>query len=110
MAQLQLALPDTLQYQLEKLAQQEGVSLQQYILYILSRQVNLAHTLHMISEDDISQQEINYIHLRQQWGKASPKQIEALLATRKEVDPEPELKPEVIEKLHRLMDEKRKQT
>ncbi len=110
MAQLQLALPDTLQYQLEELARQEGISLQQYILYLLSKQVDLAYTLHIIPKETVTQQETSYISLHQDWGKASPEQIEALLATREKVDPEPELKPEVIEKLHRLMDEKRKKT
>ena len=37
MSQVQLQLPESLQSQLEERAQREGVSLQEYIVYALSR-------------------------------------------------------------------------
>jgi hypothetical protein len=37
MSQIQLQLPESLQSQLEERAQREGVSLQEYIVYALSR-------------------------------------------------------------------------
>jgi hypothetical protein len=37
MSQVQLQLPESLQNQLEERAQREGVSLQEYIVYALSR-------------------------------------------------------------------------
>jgi hypothetical protein len=99
MAQLTLELPDTLHHQLEGLARREGVQLTQYILYILTRQVGSLYAVQVISEEAVAQQEVDYLTLRQQWGKASPTQVEEVLAKREIVEPEPELKPEVIEKL-----------
>ncbi len=109
MTQLILDLPDALQHQLEDLAQHKGMQLTQYILYLLTRQVGLEYTVQVMSEENISQQKAAYMALRQQWGKASPAQVTEVLAKREEVEPEPELKPEVINKLHRLMDKKQRE-
>ncbi len=106
MAQLILELPDTLHHQLEGLAQREGVQLTQYILYILTRQVGSVYTVQVMSEAPVAQQEADYLALRQQWGKASPAQVEEVLAKREVVEPEPALKPEVIEKLGQRIEEK----
>ena|SRR5688500_17536368 len=104
MAQLTLELPDTLHHQLEGLAQHEGVQLTHYILYILTRQVDSVYTVQVIPEDVVAQQEVDYLALRQQWGKASPKQVEEVLAKREVIEPEPELRPEVIEKLRQRIE------
>ena len=110
MAQLILELPDTLQHQLEGLAQREGVQLPQYILYILTHQVASVYTVQVIPEGAVEQQEMAYLALRQQWGKAKtlPTQIEEVLAKREVVEPEPELKPEVIEKLRQRIEAKQR--
>lgn len=107
MAQLTLELPDTLHHQLERLAQDEGTQLPQYILYVLTRQVASVYTVQIIPEETFDQQEAAYLALRQQWGKASPQQVKEFLAQREAVEPEPELQPEVIEKLHRRIEAKR---
>lgn len=109
MAQLTLELPDTLHHQLEGLAQREGVQLTQYILYLLTRQVGSVYTIQVMSEAAVAQQEADYLALRQQWGQASPAQVEEILAKREVVEPEPELKPEVIEKLRQRLEEKRRE-
>ena len=108
MAQLTLELPDTLHHQLEGLAQHEGVQLTQYILYILTRQVASVYTVQIMPEEAVAQQEAAYLALRQQWGKASPAQVEEVLAKREVAEPEPELKPEVIEKLHQRIEAKQR--
>lgn len=108
MAQLTLELPDTLHHQLEGLAQHEGVQLTQYILYILTRQVASVYTVQVMPEEAVAQQEAAYLALRQQWGKASPAQVEELLAKREAVEPEPELKPEVVERLRRRIEAKQR--
>lgn len=107
MAQLMLELPDTLHHQLEGLAQGEGIQLTQYILYILTRQAASVYTVQVMPEEAVVHQEAAYLALRQQWSKASPTQVEEVLAKREVVEPEPELKPEVIEKLRQRIEEKR---
>ena len=106
MAQLTLDLPDTLHEQLAASAQREGVQLQQYILYILARQTGSAYTVQVMTEEDIARQEAEHLALRQAWGAASPAQVEEVLAKREEVAPEPELKPDVIEKVRQRIQEK----
>ncbi|MCB0192751.1 MAG: toxin-antitoxin system HicB family antitoxin [Anaerolineae bacterium] len=109
MAQLTLELPDTLHHQLEGLAQREGVQLTQYILYILTRQVGSVYTVQVMSEASVAEQEADYLALRQQWGKASPAQVEEVLAKRNVVEPEPELKPDVVEKLRQRIEAKQRE-
>jgi predicted HicB family RNase H-like nuclease len=110
MAQLMLELPDTLHHHLEGLAQREGVQLTQYILYILTHQVRSVYTVQIMSEETVAQQEADYLALRQQWGKASSTQVEEVLAKRAVVEPEPELKPELMEKVRRRIKEKQQET
>lgn len=107
MAQLLIELPDTLHYQLEGLARREGVQLNQYVLYILTRQVSSTYMVQVIPEEAVAQQEADYVALRQQWGKVSPGQVEEVLARREPIEPEPELKSEVVEKLQRRINEKK---
>lgn len=106
MAQLTLELPDTLHHQLEGLAQHEGVQLTHYILYLLTRQVESVYTVQVMPEEAVAEQKAAYLALRQQWGKASPAQVEEVLAKREVVEPEPELKPEVVEKLRQRIEAK----
>ncbi len=106
MAQLTLEIPDTLHHQLAGLAEREGIQLTQYILYILTRQVASVYTVQVMPGEAVAQQEAAYVALRQEWGQASPAQVEAVLAQRQAVEPEPELRPEVIEKLRQLIAQK----
>ncbi len=106
MGQLTLQLPDTLQYQLEGLAQREGVQLSQYIFYILTRQVGTTYVVQVVPSEAIAQQEIDYQNLLQRWRKDTiniPGTVEEILAKREIVEPEPELQPEIIAKLHQLI-------
>ena len=52
MSRLTLRLPETLHRQLINLAEEEGISLNQYIVYALTRQVASAYTVQVISEAD----------------------------------------------------------
>ncbi len=110
MAQLMLELPDTLHHQLEGLAQREEVQLTQYILYILTHQVRSVYTVRIMSEESISEQKAAYLALGQQWGKASSTQVEEVLAKQEVVEPEPGLKPELIEKVGQRIEDKQRET
>lgn len=99
MGQLTLTLPETLHRQLESSAKHEGVQLDQYILYILSRQTNLIYSIQVMTDEDITQQETNYAAFRQRWDTASAEEIKSFLADREVIEPEPDLPSEIILKL-----------
>ena len=56
MSRITLQLPETLHRHLVSQAQREGVSLQQYILYALTRQLAHSYTVHVVSEEAVAQQ------------------------------------------------------
>ena len=60
MSRLTLRLPETLHQQLTNLAEGEGVSLNQYIVYALTRQVTLAYSVSSVSEEEIQQQNLSF--------------------------------------------------
>lgn len=106
MSRLTLRLPQTLHQQLSSLAKTEGVSLNQYIVYALSRQTSMAYTVLPVSEESIQEQKASYAALLQSLGEASPAEIERLMTAREEATPEPELTPDLIQKLRARLTEK----
>lgn len=99
MARFTVRLPDTLHEQLAELAQREGVSLNQYIVYALSRQTALPYSVQPVPKSSISRQGSEYAALLQHLGNVSFREIQEVLAERDEVEPEVGLKPEVIARL-----------
>ena len=101
MSRLTLRLPETLHQQLTNLAEGEGISLNQYIVYALTRQVSSAYTVETISKENIEKQQENFNSLLLELGKASAKEIEIekVLSQREIVNPEPELTPDIIHRL-----------
>ncbi len=76
MSQLTLPLPKTLHNELEVLADNEGVPLNEYILYILSRQVAQAYTVQVTPKEALEMQETGFKSLLGKWGKASPAAVD----------------------------------
>ncbi len=107
MSRLTLRLPETLHQQLVYLAEGEGVSLNQYIVYALTRQATSAHTIQERSEAEVEQQQKAFQLLLQQLGQASSVEIDSILATREQAQPESELSSDVVERLRERI---RKQT
>jgi predicted HicB family RNase H-like nuclease len=100
MSRLTLRLPETLHQQLARLADGEGVSLNQYIVYALARQTTLAYTVLTISEAEVKQQQLAFQSLlTKKLGHASSDEIESVLATRELVEPEPELSSDMVARL-----------
>jgi HicB family len=91
MSRLTVRLPETLHQQLASLAEGEGVSLNQYIVYALTKQVTLAYSVSSFSEEDIQQQKQSFTALLQDLGKASSSEIAAALTERETVLPEKDL-------------------
>lgn len=96
MSRLTLRLPETLHQQLTHLADGEGVSLNQYIVYALTRQTTLAYTVVTISDAEVKQQQQAFQSLKKKLGQASDDESKSALATRELVEPEPELSADVI--------------
>ena len=99
MSRLTLRLPETLHRQLEVQARREGVSLNQYIVYTLSRQLTQSYTVHAVPEETMAQQQAQFTALLRKLGQASPEAISAVLAARDHVEPEPDLTPDVVAQL-----------
>lgn len=99
MSRLTLRLPETLHQQLVNLALGEGVSLNQYIVYALTRQVASPYTVQATSEMVRAQQEQSFEALLENLGQASTEQSEAILAQREQVEPEPGLNTDVVNRL-----------
>lgn len=99
MSRLTLRLPDTLHKQLESLATHEQVSLNQYIVYALTRQTTLEYTIQSVPESSLAEQRAAYTALLQNLGEASFSQIEEALATREKTKPDNGLTPEIINTL-----------
>jgi hypothetical protein len=99
MSRLTVRLPDTLHRQLANLADQEGVSLNQYIVYALTRQTTLAYTVQAVPAEEINQQRASFAALLQSLGQASAAEIDQVLAEREAVEPEAGLTPEIMEHL-----------
>ncbi|BAZ79058.1 toxin-antitoxin system HicB family antitoxin [Sphaerospermopsis kisseleviana CS-549] len=98
-SQLTLRLPATLHQHLIKLAETEGISLNQYIVYALTRQVVSTDFIQATPEKEINEQEQSFQTLLQRLGKASEGQIQSVLAEREVVEPEEELSNEIIASL-----------
>jgi uncharacterized protein (DUF1778 family) len=105
MSRLTLRLPETLHRQLEMLAKREQTSLNQYIVYALTRQAAEAYTVHEFSEEAIAQQRAAFDTLLQNLGQASPEQMDKALAQREQTAPERGLSPKVIKRVRRHLTE-----
>ena len=107
MSRLTLRLPETLHQQLAQVAEREGVSLNQYIVYALTRQTSLGSQLPGInidlgspqSEREIERQQSLFAELKERLGEASSADVTAILADREVVNCEPELTIDPIERL-----------
>jgi hypothetical protein len=97
MSQLHLTLPDTLQQELAVLAQGEGMPLQQYILYALTRQVSLAYRAWKLPESATQSQQRDFSELLAALGEASPDTLQSVLQAREKVVPEAELADNTVQ-------------
>jgi preprotein translocase subunit SecA len=106
MSRLTLRLPDTLHQQLIYLVEREGVSLNQYIVYALTRQSSVNYTVQSIPKQETNQQQSDFTNLLQKLGTASPPEI--ALAERETIQPEKELTPEIIAQFQQRLQSKEK--
>lgn len=107
MSRLTVRLPDTLHDQLTVLADREGISLNQYIVYALTRQATLAYLVEAVPEGAVAQQQASFTALLESLGQATFEEIETVLAEREEVEPEEGLTPEVTRRLRERIAERK---
>ncbi len=80
------------------------MSLNQYIVYALTRQATLAYTVQQVPEKAIREQRAAYNALLQSLGGASAGEIAAALDEREAAEPEEGLTPEVMARLRRRLE------
>jgi HicB family len=103
MSRLSLRLPESLHQQLASQARHEGVSLNQYLVYLLARFSGPAHAARP-AETNVEEQREAFARLREQLGSASAEEnTKALAELRRTGPPDPELTPELMERTQRLL-------
>ena len=101
MSRLTLRLPESLHRQLESRAKQEKVSLNQYLVYALTRHVAMTYTITPIPDDALQQQREAFAALIENLRQSPPAGVRQALAEREEVAPESGLDPEVVARVRR---------
>ena len=107
MSRLTVRLPETLHHQLLALAENEGISLNQYIVYALTRQATLAYTVQAVPEELADKQQASFAALLERLGQASFDEIELAMQEREDVQAEEGLSPEVVTRLRDRIASKR---
>jgi hypothetical protein len=108
MSRLTLRLPETLHQQLTGLADREGVSLNQYIVYALTRQTTGYVVVPAVESPQ--QQEQDFHELLQRLKQGDSGRITSELPHRDVVEPEPELTPDVVERVRSMISTQRNKT
>lgn len=99
MGRLTVRLPDTLHIQLTTLAAKEGISLNQYIVYALTRQTALAYTVESVSRDETERQRRSFAELLARLGEGTAEEIERVLEEREVDEPGSELEGLAVSRL-----------
>jgi hypothetical protein len=100
-----LTLPDAIYRRLMLLAQDEGLSLSQYLLNAMTAHAVANYCVHGTSGPERLQQRAEFLALLDRLGTASDEEIDRVLAEREPVEPEPELDAETISKFRALIGE-----
>ena len=104
MSRLTLRLPESLHRQLEFLAKKENTSLNQYIVYALTRQVSQAYTIVQIPREEVERQQANFDALRESLRKGSPEEIREALDEREAGETEPVMESDEVRRLRTFVD------
>ena len=99
MRRFTLRLPETLFQRLELLADGEGVSLNQYLIYSLTQHAARAYRVYPVSKDEITRQHEQYDELIEALGTVSDREFEAILAEGEPVEPGAQLDSELVARI-----------
>lgn len=103
MSRLTVRLPESLHRQLETGARDEGVSLNQYIVFALTRQTTPAYTIRATPESELAEQRAQFDALRARLGQVAPEKVLQVLDEREAVAPDPDLDPVAAERLRQAI-------
>ncbi len=102
MGHIQVNLPETLHRQIENIAQKESVSLSQYVIYALTRQITMGYTVQPVFEKELREQKADFEKTVESLGPpASSEKMRQFMAVREIGEPERELPPEVVRRLQK---------
>jgi uncharacterized protein (DUF1778 family) len=82
MSRVTLRLPETLHEQLRFAAEQEGISINQYIVYALAKQTAPKYHIHQHSQGDITKQQHSFESYLSSAPKATAKEVKDFLNQR----------------------------
>lgn len=100
MSRLTLRLPETLHHRLVNIAKNEGVSLNQYIVYALSCQIHNNYIVNSLSDQERQKQETTFNDLIKDLGTVENEEdIKAILNEREPVNTDEQLPLEIRDKL-----------
>lgn len=117
MGRFTLRIPKTLHQELEGLARDEGISLNQYIVYTLTQKVTVEKlglggrrltpeqakflaNVRLTSSEQVAEQKVAFEALLSRLGSAaSDEEVEKYLSERESMKPEPELNPQAVNRL-----------
>ena len=103
MSSLTLDLPKSLHDDLLTRAQSEGVSLSQYIIYTLARKTSPNYVVYSVPPEEVKRQRERFEEYLADAPKATPEEIEAVLAEREQAKPEEAADPETRAAFEKLM-------
>ena len=104
MARLSLRLPDTLHHRLTLQARREGVSLNQFLVFLLAEQSRPAYTV-VPADKTVEEQQTAFAQLRERLGSASDEEVWKILDEREPAPPDadvgwtPELRQALEERI-----------
>ena len=104
MSRLTLRLPETLHHQLKSLANTENTSLNQYIVYALTRQVTQTYTVVQVQKEDVERQQANFEALQKGLRKGSPGEIREALDSREAGEADPAMLSDEVRRLRAYVD------
>jgi uncharacterized protein (DUF1778 family) len=108
MSRLSLRLPESLHQRLATQADREGVSLNQYLVYLLAERSAAAYSIVPVAPQIVAQQRAQTIELLASLGDpATPEQTRKALAERQPAAPDPDLSPALVERLNRRIEQRR---
>jgi hypothetical protein len=101
MGRLTLRLPQSLHADIAAEAKREGVSLNQYIVFALTRQVAKDYDVIAHSERQLAEQRAEYAALRDGLAAGSSQEIQAILDQRDQVQTDDPLTRAILERVQR---------
>lgn len=104
MSRLTLRLPTSMHEMLEERAREEGVSMNQFIVYALARQLTGDKLVQAVPEQVVAEQRAHYRTLLDTLGRASHADIRKALDERDPADPETGLTSDVVAKIRESLD------